>query len=170
MVFLHLFLLPLFSLIIIALPSPEDTRPISDPSNTKHHSTSLTSIWDRIEHIWEWGEDEPKLYITTKDPDPSKRKEEVQRNRDGYDYGPPKLGETSYFPSGTLAEEMVRRQRAEWIAEQAPFAVPVEGEEISARRAVVWDGKVTYGRVLRSPSYFWVPFLTTQCNERTSVN
>ena len=40
---------------------------------------------------------------------------EIRRNRDGYQYGPPLLGNTSFFPTGILGEARVRHDKQLWL-------------------------------------------------------
>ncbi|MCJ1260456.1 hypothetical protein MMC22_000317 [Lobaria immixta] len=66
------------------------------------------------------------------DPGPLERSEELKRNQAGYVYGPSLIGNTSYFPTGTLGNELVAKDLAMWeqdavyiqkaIAEDAPLA------------------------------------------------
>lgn len=43
------------------------------------------------------------------------RFEEIQVNRKGYQYGPPLLGNTSFFPTGVLGDAMVQRDKQLWF-------------------------------------------------------
>lgn len=40
---------------------------------------------------------------------------EIRRNREGYQYGPPLLGNTSFFPAGVLGEARVRNDKQLWL-------------------------------------------------------
>lgn len=66
------------------------------------------------------------------DPGPLERAEELKRNQAGYLYGPSLIGNTSYFLTGTLGNELVAKDLALWeqdavniqeaIAKDAPLA------------------------------------------------
>ena len=43
------------------------------------------------------------------------RFKEIRINRDGYQYGPPLLGNTSFFPTGVLCDAMVQRDKQLWF-------------------------------------------------------
>ena len=45
----------------------------------------------------------------------SERYKEIHANRKGYLYGPPLLGNTSYFPMGVLGDAMVQRDKRLWF-------------------------------------------------------
>ncbi len=49
------------------------------------------------------------------DAKPWMRVNETRLAREGYVYGPPLLGNTSYFPTGVLWDAMVARHKAEWF-------------------------------------------------------
>jgi hypothetical protein len=46
---------------------------------------------------------------------PWERVYEVRLAREGYLYGPPLLGNTSFFPTGVLGDTMVARDKAAWF-------------------------------------------------------
>ncbi|TGZ77884.1 Lipoxygenase [Ascodesmis nigricans] len=82
----------------------------------------------------------PTLYTPSTDPSPSTRQQEIATNAAGFGYGPSKLGDTSYFPNGTLADRLVAEQWAEWQAENAAFALPVAGEMVVVGAKVRTEG------------------------------
>ena len=45
----------------------------------------------------------------------SERYKEIHSNREGYLYGSPLLGNTSYFPTGILGDAMVQRDKQLWF-------------------------------------------------------
>ncbi|OJJ96370.1 hypothetical protein ASPACDRAFT_34675 [Aspergillus aculeatus ATCC 16872] len=49
------------------------------------------------------------------DLQPWERVDEIHLARQGYLYGPPLLGNTSFFPTGVLGDAMVARDRAQWF-------------------------------------------------------
>jgi len=49
------------------------------------------------------------------DPNSSQRFEEIRINRNGYQYGPPLLGNTSFFPTGVLGDAMVQTDKQLWF-------------------------------------------------------
>ena len=65
----------------------------------------------------------PSYYIPQNDPNISQRNSQISANRQGYLYGPPLIGDTSFFPSGNLGGALVQsdiglfRQDAKTIQE-----------------------------------------------------
>ena len=49
------------------------------------------------------------------DPNSSERFEEIRINRNGFQYGPPLLGNTSFFPTGVLGDAMVQADKQLWF-------------------------------------------------------
>ena len=65
----------------------------------------------------------PGLFLPQFDPNSSQRAQEVAITRAGYLYGPPLIGNSSFFPKGTLgtqrveADELAFAQNAAFITE-----------------------------------------------------
>ena len=71
------------------------------------------------------------------DPHAEDREFEIAANREGYQYGPPLLGNTSFFPAGVLGERMVLRDKQLWFEDVAYVTEKVNKVEIpSAARAL----------------------------------
>ena len=49
------------------------------------------------------------------DPNSGERFEEILINRNGFQYGPPLLGNTSFFPTGVLGDAMVQADKQLWF-------------------------------------------------------
>ena len=62
---------------------------------------------------------------------------EIRRNREGYQYGPPLLGNTSFFPTGILGEARVRNDKQLWfrdvqyITEKVNKELPLAGQALA---------------------------------------
>ncbi len=62
---------------------------------------------------------------------------EIRKNRDGYQYGPPLLGNTSFFPTGILGEARVRNDKQLWfrdvqyVTENVGKEVPLAGQALA---------------------------------------
>ena len=62
---------------------------------------------------------------------------EIRRNRDGYQYGPPLLGNTSFFLTGILGEARVRNDKQLWfrdvqyITENVNKELPLAGQDLA---------------------------------------
>lgn len=57
----------------------------------------------------------PKYSLPMFDTRSWERVDEIRLARAGYIYGPPLLGNTSFFPTGVLGEAMVARDRVAWF-------------------------------------------------------
>ena len=57
----------------------------------------------------------PKYSLPMFDTRSWERVDEIRQARAGYIYGPPLLGNTSFFPTGVLGEAMVARDRVAWF-------------------------------------------------------
>lgn len=72
------------------------------------------------------------------DPGPLERAEELKRNQAGYLYGPSLIGNTSYFLTGTLGNELVAKDLALWehdavnIQEAIAKDAPLAGEALAS--------------------------------------
>ena len=60
----------------------------------------------------------------------AERYEEIHVNREGYLYGPPLLGNTSFFPTGVLGEAMVQRDKQLWFRDVAYVTENVNKKEL----------------------------------------
>ena len=60
----------------------------------------------------------------------SDRFKEIWTNREGYQYGPPLLGNTSYFPTGTLGDAMVLRDKELWMRDVQYVTENVNNKEL----------------------------------------
>ena len=77
-----------------------------------------------------------KYVLPVFDATPSERADQIKRNREGYLYGPSRLGNTSYFPSGLLGDAMVKRDVDEWYEDAAWVSENVAKESQVAATAV----------------------------------
>ena len=63
---------------------------------------------------------------------------EVRINREGYHYGPPLLGNTSFFPTGPLGDAMVQRDKQLWlrdaqfVTDNVEKELPLAGQALAA--------------------------------------
>ena len=71
------------------------------------------------------------LTLPIYDPVPSRRADEVERNRMGYLYGQSLIGNSSYFPSGILGKQLVGEHLDSWYAD-ATRVVDVTANESEA--------------------------------------
>ena len=60
----------------------------------------------------------------------SDRFKEIWTNREGYQYGPPLLGNTSYFPTGALGDAMVLRDKELWMRDVKYVTENVNNKEL----------------------------------------
>ena len=60
----------------------------------------------------------------------SDRFKEIWTNREGYQYGPPLLGNTSFFPTGVLGDAMVLRDKELWMRDVQYVTEHVNNEEL----------------------------------------
>ena len=70
----------------------------------------------------------PGYSIPQLDPDPSLRAQEVSFNRAGYSYGPPLIGNSSYFPTGTLGSQRVAADVSAFKQNAAFITKAIEAE------------------------------------------
>ncbi|PWY93119.1 putative arachidonate 5-lipoxygenase [Aspergillus sclerotioniger CBS 115572] len=76
------------------------------------------------------------------DLQPWERVEEVRLAREGYLYGPPLLGNTSFFPTGVLGDAMVARDRAQWFRDVEYVTNNVYPESDQAAAALIKAGGI----------------------------
>lgn len=69
----------------------------------------LSPDYPRISH------GENKFVLPIFDANAAERYNEIQVNREGYQYGRPLLGNTSFFPTGALGDAMVQRDKQLWF-------------------------------------------------------
>ena len=62
------------------------------------------------------------------DPNPSARAAEISRNRAGYLYGPSLIGNSSFFLSGPLGDQLVQSEIALWNQTAAPVRAAVQAD------------------------------------------
>ena len=71
---------------------------------------------------------EPKYTLPQFDPNPSQRLAEVALNHAGFLYGPPLIGNSSFFPAGTLGGARVNEDVAAFIKNAANITQSIEAE------------------------------------------
>ena len=62
------------------------------------------------------------------DPNPAARAAELARNRAGYQYGPSLIGNSSFFLTGTLGDQLVNSEIALWNQDAAPVRAAIRAE------------------------------------------
>lgn len=62
------------------------------------------------------------------DPNPAKRTAEIQNNRAGYQYGPSLMGNSSFFPTGALGDQLVKNEVNQWHQDYTPMILTIESE------------------------------------------
>lgn len=70
----------------------------------------------------------PKYSLPQFDPNPSQRLEEVALNHAGYLYSAPLIGNSSYFPNGTLGSQRVSADVAAFMQNAASITQSIEEE------------------------------------------
>ena len=92
---------------------------------------------------------------------------DIRRNRDGYQYGPPLLGNTSFFLTGILGEARVRNDKQLWfrdvqyITENVNEELPLAGQDLATvsleqdapTLSVSSDGKIQSGGLQNLSSF-----------------
>ena len=68
--------------------------------------------------------------------DPTAREEQVAVHREGYLYGPPLMGNSSYFPAGKLGDALVQEQLKTFNPEAEELNNVIEAETKAASAAV----------------------------------
>lgn len=87
------------------------------------------------------GQDHPeeqqgKFTLPIEDHSPSMRILEIDKKRQGYLYGPSLLGNTSWFPTGTLGKAMVQQHMDQWL-QDASWLTGVVEEEMNAAATIL---------------------------------
>lgn len=80
--------------------------------------------------------------VPIEDHSPSMRTLEIEQKRQGYLYGPSLLGNTSYFPTGSLGAAMVQQHMEEW-AQDASWVNNAVEEEMKAAAATLEKARST---------------------------
>ena len=81
--------------------------------------------------------DEPKCTLPQFDRDPSQRREEVASNHAGFLYGPPLIGNSSFFPNGTLGDQRVSADVAVFLQNAAFINKSIEDESGAVVQKVI---------------------------------
>ena len=71
------------------------------------------------------------------DPNPAARAAELEQNRAGYLYGPSKIGNSSFFLSGPLGDQVWQGEVALWEQDAAPVRAAVRAEATPALQSVI---------------------------------
>ena len=71
---------------------------------------------------------EPKYALPQFDRNPSQRRDEVASNHAGFLYGPPLIGNSSFFPNGTLGSQRVNADVAAFTQNAAFITQSIEAE------------------------------------------
>ena len=62
------------------------------------------------------------------DPNPVARSAEIEKNRAGYLYGPSLIGNSSFFLTGTLGDQLVKDEIAQWNQTAKPVRMAIQTE------------------------------------------
>ena len=62
------------------------------------------------------------------DSNPTARAAELRENRAGYLYGPSLIGNSSFFPTGVLGNQLVQSEVALWTRDAAPVRAAIQAE------------------------------------------
>ena len=62
------------------------------------------------------------------DPNPAARTAELARNRAGYQYGPSLIGNSSFFLTGSLGDQLVKSEIDLWNQDAAPVREAIRAE------------------------------------------
>jgi len=73
-----------------------------------------------------------EMILPMYDNEPEKRRKEIEEKRKGFLYGKSLLGNSSYFPTGTLGDAMVQTQQRQWYAEADPLTQAVGFDSMMA--------------------------------------
>ena len=82
-------------------------------------------------------DDAERFVLPFSDSSWSDRFIEIRQNRAGYQYGPPLLGNTSFFPTGVLGEARVRKDKRLWfrdvqyVTENVNKELPLAGQALA---------------------------------------
>lgn len=75
-------------------------------------------------------------YLPLSDPTPLARAAEIKANRAGYLYGPSVIGTSSFFPTGTLGDQLVAKDIALWQKDAGYVQAQIKNEAPLAAAAV----------------------------------
>lgn len=70
------------------------------------------------------------------DPNPAARATEIQKNRAGYLYGPSLIGNSSFFLTGPLGDQLVQEEVVQWNKDAAPVRAAVQAEATPVLQSV----------------------------------
>ena len=70
------------------------------------------------------------------DPNPAARATELVKNRAGYLYGPSLIGNSSFFLTGELGDQLVQSDIALWNQDAAPVRAAVQAEATPVLQSV----------------------------------
>lgn len=77
-----------------------------------------------------------RLLLPREDLDPFYRRKEVEVRQGGFLYGPSRLGNSSFFPTGVLGDAMVQQHQDKWY-EDAAWLVNTVSEEAAAALSTI---------------------------------
>ena len=77
------------------------------------------------------------------DSDSTGRAAEMQQNHAGYLYGPSLIGNTSFFLTGSLGDQLVQSDLALWEKDAAPVSATIQAESVPVVQGL---GAVSYHR------------------------
>lgn len=91
------------------------------PSAQRHlGSKTWQPTWDqdqqKLDHV-SAPHGQNKMVLPIFDDEPYQRNREIERKQLGYLYGESLLGNTSYFPSGSLGSSMVQEHQTQWYSD-----------------------------------------------------
>ena len=89
------------------------------------------------------GEEQGKFTLPIEDNSPSMRVLDIEQKRQGFLYGPSLLGNTSWFPTGTLGKAMVQQHMDQWL-QDASWLTSVVEEEMNAAAATLKKASSIY--------------------------
>ena len=75
--------------------------------------------------------------LPASEPNPAARAAELTRNRAGYQYGPSKIGNSSFFLSGPLGDQLVQTEIADWNKSAASIQAGVQTDASLALQNLV---------------------------------
>ena len=70
------------------------------------------------------------------DPNPAVRAAELEKNRAGYQYGPSLIGNSSFFLTGSLGDQLVESEVALWNKDAQPVRAAIQAEATPALKAI----------------------------------
>ena len=70
------------------------------------------------------------------DPNPAARAAELVKNRAGYQYGPSLIGNSSFFLTGSLGDQLVQSEVTLWEKDAQPVRAAIQAEVTPVLRAI----------------------------------